>query len=70
MKFEICRTSDYEDSKQPHPKAYKVNDDWYINIDSLENLIQLCKDVENNGIDQFGIIMSSKKIEIYDGFRE
>ena len=65
MKFRIYRTSDYENC--PCDGAFKGIDSWFINIESLEELMKL---IENVG----DIIVSNSQkdpnIEIYDYYRE
>ena len=64
MKYEILRTSDQMGKKQPCEKAYKENDIWYIDINSLEELNKLIDEVKEQ------IIIRIDAIEIYDDYRE
>lgn len=71
MKFEIDRTSlPRFSNKQPCKNAYKENGFWYIDIETLEELLNLSK-----GIDEELIVSSEGAndepyIEIYDDYRE
>jgi hypothetical protein len=68
MEFSIDRTSDlFVYSKiKPHPcnGAYLKPDSWYIEINSLEDIIKLQLDCGSP------IIINSGHIEIYDDDRE
>ena len=64
MKYKISRSSDLWDKKQPCEKAYKENDTWYIDINTLEELNELIDEVKTN------VIIGGDDIEIYDGYRE
>ena len=64
MKYEISRTSDWLGEKKPCAKAYKENDKWYIDINSLEELNELISEVESK------VIVGNNNIEIYDDYRE
>lgn len=50
--------------KQPCEKAYKENDKWYIDINSLEELNELIDEVKEK------VIIGCDDIEIYDDYRE
>lgn len=73
MKYKIERTSSaaYQ-VEQPCDKAYRGDDDddefdnpqWYIDIDSLEDLQELREEVKCS------LIVSKETIEIYDDYRE
>ena len=64
MKFRIYRTTDYENC--PCDGAFKERGSWYINIESLEELMKLidntCEVIVFNG--------KEPEIEIYDFYRE
>lgn len=65
MKYKISRTSDWWGCKtKPCEKAYKENDTWYIDINSLEELNELIGEVESK------VIIGGDDIEIYDDYRE
>lgn len=80
MKFRICATSVYwrEDLLEHYPilSEYQIEQEVltdkggnryiknFINIESLDELIQLSKDVGTN------LIIEDGNIEIYDGYRE
>lgn len=69
MKYQIYRTSDWFGEEKPCQKAYKeIGDietisDWYINIDTLEQLQELIEEVDT-------VVLSKTSIEIYDTYRE
>ena len=64
MKYKISRSSDWWSEKQPCQKAYKENDKWYIDIDSLEEIQELINEVKTE------VIIGFDDIEIYDDYRE
>ena len=64
MKYKISRSSDWFGKKQPCEKAYKENDTWYIDINTLEELNELIDEVETK------VIIGGDDIEIYDYYRE
>ena len=64
MKYKISRSSDWFGKKQPCEKAYKDNDTWYIDINSLEELNELIDEVKKK------VIIGCDDIEIYDYYRE
>ena len=64
MKYEISRSSDRWGKKQPCEKAYKENDTWYIDINSLEELNELIDEVKEK------VIIGCDDVEIYDYYRE
>ena len=64
MKYVISRTSDWMGKTQPCSKAYKENDKWYIDINSLEELNELIDEVKEK------VIIGCDDIEIYDDYRE
>lgn len=64
MKYKISRSSDWWGIKQPCQKAYKKNDKWYIDIDSLEEIQELINEVKTE------VIIGFDDIEIYDDYRE
>ena len=71
MKYKIERTSScaYQ-VEQPCSKAYRGDNDefdnpqWYIDINSLEDLQELREEVK------YSLIVSEEFIEIYDDYRE
>lgn len=71
MKYKIERSSSaaYQ-VEQPCDKEYRGDDDefsipqWYIDIDSLEDLQELIEEVKCS------LIVSKETIEIYDAYRE
>lgn len=63
MEFLIRRTSSYLNSRQPVEGAYQKDEEWYIKINSLEELIKLS---EKEG----QIIIEEDYLEIYDDYRE
>ena len=69
IEFKIKRTSSmYGNKRKPTEKAYKAEDDWYIQLNSLEQLIELSKNEKMKIIiDATGNI---ETLEIYDDDRE
>lgn len=63
MVYEITRSSDWWGENQPCKSAYKSEDKWYIEINTLEELQELIK-CEGK------VIVGKSSIEIYDGYRE
>lgn len=71
MKYKIERTSNliYQ-VEQPCNKAYRGDNgefnipQWYIDINSLEDLQELIEEVK------YPLIVSKETIEIYDDYRE
>ncbi len=59
FKIEKTTTSDVSDIDG----TFKKDGEWYINIDTIDELLSLCE-IESM------IVLSDKKIEIYDGYRE
>ena len=78
MEFKIHRTSEFDRNVQPHPRAYRkcvplpsdrVYDskyDWYITVDSLEELLALARECDLVILDRG----DSATIELYDDYRE
>lgn len=70
MKYIITRTSNFVSDKKPYEKAISGGTDeydriiWYVEINTLEELQALQKEVK------CPIIISSNTIEIYDDYRE
>lgn len=71
MKYKIERTSSFAcQVEQPCDKAYRGENDefnvpqWYIDINSLEDLQELIEEVK------YPLIVSKETIEIYDDYRE
>ena len=72
MKFKVERTSDIWNDKQPCPEAiretigaYDVPTiDWFVNIDTLEELVAFAKE---HGPE---LVFEDGRIEIYDTYRE
>ncbi len=64
MNFRIHRTSDsLYPEKPPCEESYKDNEEYYIEISSLEDLIDFA--------DKHGdLVISRGSIEIYDTYRE
>lgn len=71
MEFEIHRTSDWDRTEKPCDSAYLAGKDQWdkpvykIKIDTLEDLIALIKEVDENLI-----LNVDTSIEIYDDWRE
>lgn len=71
MECEITRTSDYRKKNKPCDNAYVAGKDkwdrpiYKIKIDTLEDLIALLKEVNENLI-----LKEDLSIEIYDDWRE
>ena len=67
MTFTITRTSDWNGDVQPCERAYwsEANECWKIDINSLEELMDLIRDVEHNIV-----VSDDPEIEIYDEYRE
>ena len=69
MRFAIYRASDGYSPKQPTEAAYLAphptrGNAWYIDINSLEELIALAEKEEQE------LIISKNEIVIYDGYME
>lgn len=64
LKFEIYRSSDLFGKNKPCSKAYKEDKSFYVDIASLDDILDL--------IDEVGDIIINKEhsIEIYDCYRE
>ena len=71
MEFRIIRSSQFSDEKPRNVKGiYSKDDNWYIKINTLEELIDF--------YNQYGDLIISKnwdnkkemQIEIYDDYRE
>ena len=71
MKFRVIRSSQFSDEKPRNVKGiYKKDDNWYIKINTLEELIDF--------YNQYGSLIISEnwdnekemQIEIYDDYRE
>lgn len=71
MKYEIYRTSEWAGCRKPCKSAYKgISDndivtEWYIEINSLDDIQALIDEVGNPII-----IKKDNVIEIYDDYRE
>ena len=64
MIFTISRASDWRKNKSsPCKKAFKENNQWFIEFDTLEELINFTKE-------EGEIIMDSSQITIYDDYVE
>jgi len=82
MKFRIKRTSNFDGEEKPCEKAYggehlggRANDVrvWYIDINTLDELIALRDEVENElivGTAYEKELNDMPEIEIYDDYRE
>ena len=69
MLYTICRTSDWFGENKPCEKAYlhrscDFENEWRIEINSIEELNELINDVGKC------IILTRNTIEIYDDYRE
>lgn len=71
MTYKIFKTSSFGyDGQPPCSKAYRGENDeynypqWYVEIDTLEELQQLQKEVKTP------LIVGVETIEIYDSYRE
>jgi hypothetical protein len=64
MKYKISRTSNWWGVEQPCKKAYKENHEWYIDINSIEEIQELIDEVKTQ------VIIGFNDIEIYDDYRE
>lgn len=64
MKFLIERAENYNCLKNGSPceEAYKIKNDWYIEINDLESLMKLIEKVS------YSLIIDENKIIIYDGY--
>lgn len=61
--FEVSRTSDLWDDKQPCDEAMKADGKWFIHIKDMNELMSF--------IAKYGkIVLREKSIEIYDSYRE
>jgi hypothetical protein len=67
MKFRITRTSSYLSKGQPCGGAFKEGDRWFIEVPTIDDLMELVKAQDK-------IIVSSRngipELEIYDDYRE
>ena len=63
MEFMITRTSLWTNNKKPTQQAYKEGGNWYIKINSLDELIELTRK-------EGQIIIDEDSLEIYDDYRE
>lgn len=63
MEFMITRTSLWTNNQKPTQKAYKEGGNWYIKINSLDELIELTRK-------EGKIIIDEDFLEIYDDYRE
>lgn len=63
MEFMITRTSLWTNNQKPYQKAYKEGENWYIKINSLDELIELTRK-------EGKIIIDEDSLEIYDDYRE
>ena len=65
MRYRIERTSLlFDNETKPCEKALKSDNKWYIDINSIEDLQEIVKEVGCS------VIVSEESLEIYDDFRE
>ena len=63
MRYKVTRTSDWADAEKPCEEAVPIGDKWYVDINSLEDLMAF--------IGRHGkVVVRSNWIEIYDDYRE
>ena len=80
MKFLVCRTSELDIEKSPCEEAMECSlicevdnimiKRWYIEINTLEELVDFCKKHRSLVIEPYTWNKSYMIIEIYDTFRE
>ena len=64
MIFCVYRTNSFLDNPQPCPTAYKEGENWYIKIDTLEELLDFRREIDEE------LVFNLNTIEIYDDYRE
>lgn len=71
MKFQIFKTSSFNEEKCPCKNSIKENEDFFVNINTLEQLLELIDEVETSIIiSKGGYDENEYTIEIYDDWRE
>lgn len=71
MKVVVDRTSFWYGTSGPCKKAIKEGEDYFINVDTIEQLIELIEEVKYPLIISRDLLERSEyKIEIYDDYRE
>jgi hypothetical protein len=71
MEFRIIRSSQFSDEKPRNVKGiYKKKDNWYIKINTLEELIDFYKQYGDLIISENWDNKKEMQIEIYDDYRE
>lgn len=70
MKFKIFETSSFNEEKYPCKNAIKENEDFFVNIDTLEQLLELLYEVKTSIIISKGYDGNKYTIEIYNDWRE
>ena len=71
MEFRIIRSSQFSDEKPRNVRGiYKKDDNWYIKINTLEELIDFYKQYGDLIISENWDNKKEMQIEIYDDYRE
>ena len=71
MNFEIYKTSSLgTEEKSPCKKAHKVGDLYFVNIETIDDLLKLMKEVNERIILSYTPQDNLYSIEIYDDYRE
>jgi hypothetical protein len=71
MEFRVIRSSQFSDEKPKNVKGiYKKDDNWYIKINTLEELIDFYNQYGDLIISQNWDNEKEMQIEIYDDYRE
>lgn len=71
MEFRVIRSSQWSDEKPRNVKGiYKKDDNWYIKINTLEELIGFYKQYGDLIIEENWDNKKEMQIEIYDDYRE
>lgn len=71
MEFRVTRSSQFSDEKPRDVKGiYKKDDNWYIKINTLEELLAFYKEYGDLIISENLDNKEEMQIEIYDDYRE
>ena len=71
MNFEIYKTSSLGlEEKSPCKRAYRVGECYFVNIETLDDLLKLMKEVNEQLILTYKPTDNLYSIEIYDDYRE
>ena len=71
MEFRVIRSSQFDDMKPRNVKGiYKKDDNWYIKINTLEELLAFYEEYGDLIISENLDNKEEMQIEIYDDYRE